>query len=202
MKRLVLLMSLVVIASLVASCGATPEPEVIERVVTEVVEKTVKETVIVEGTPEVVEKVVTEVVEQIVEQVVTATPEPRGGDVLGFRLGEDPETLDNVMTISLTASDAMHYIHDRLWYIGPEGVVEGQLAESWEVSDDQKALTVKVREGVKFHDGTDFNAEAVKFHFDRILDELQLRWDQLPHGGGGVGRRVWSPPGRRGPLYV
>jgi peptide/nickel transport system substrate-binding protein len=142
---------------------------VIEKVVTQVVEKTVVETVVVEGETEIVEKVVTEVVE--VESVVTATPEPRGGDVLGFRLGEDPETLDNVMTISLTASDAMHYIHDRLWYIGPEGVVEGQLAESWEVSEDQKTLTVKVREGVKFHDGTDFNAEAVKFHFDRILDE-------------------------------
>jgi peptide/nickel transport system substrate-binding protein len=180
MKRLFLLLSLMVIASLVASCGPTPEPQVIEKIVTEVVEKTVVETVVVEGTPEVVEKVVTEVVE--VESVVTATPEPRGGDTLGMRLGEDPETLDNVMTISLTASEAMHYIHDRLWYFDGEGKVAGQLAESWEVSDDQTTLTVKVREGVKFHDGTDFNAAAVKFHFDRILDEANAS-PVLPYVG-------------------
>ena len=49
--------------------------------------------------------------------------------------------------------------------------VEPSLAESWTISDDGKVYTFKLRDGVKFHDGTDFNAEAVKFNFDRILDE-------------------------------
>ncbi|MCK7614507.1 ABC transporter substrate-binding protein [Roseibium sediminicola] len=49
--------------------------------------------------------------------------------------------------------------------------VEPSLAESWTISDDGKSYTFKLREGVTFHDGSPFNAEAVKFNFDRMLKE-------------------------------
>ncbi|MFP4152832.1 MAG: ABC transporter substrate-binding protein [Alkalispirochaeta sp.] len=49
--------------------------------------------------------------------------------------------------------------------------VEPALARSWEISDDGRVYTFHLREGVSFHDGTPFNAEAVKFNFDRMLDE-------------------------------
>ena len=49
--------------------------------------------------------------------------------------------------------------------------VEPGLAESWTISDDGTEYTFKLRPGVKFHDGTDLNAEAVKFNFDRMLKE-------------------------------
>jgi peptide/nickel transport system substrate-binding protein len=49
--------------------------------------------------------------------------------------------------------------------------VQPALAESWEISDDGLVYTFALRSGVKFHDGSDFNAEAVKFNFDRMLDE-------------------------------
>ncbi|WP_138422769.1 ABC transporter substrate-binding protein [Maritimibacter alexandrii] len=58
--------------------------------------------------------------------------------------------------------------------------VEPSLAESWEVSEDGTEYTFMLREGVSFHDGTPFNAEAVKFNFDRMLDEEHPYHDTGP----------------------
>lgn len=49
--------------------------------------------------------------------------------------------------------------------------VEPALAESWTIADDGKTYSFKLRQGVAFHDGTPFDAAAVKFNFDRMLDE-------------------------------
>ena len=49
--------------------------------------------------------------------------------------------------------------------------VEPQLATSWEVSKDGLTWTFHLRKGVKFHDGTPFNANAVKVSFERVIDK-------------------------------
>lgn len=49
--------------------------------------------------------------------------------------------------------------------------IEPALATDWTISDDGLEYTFNLRQGVSFHDGTPFNAEAVKFNFDRMLDE-------------------------------
>jgi peptide/nickel transport system substrate-binding protein len=58
--------------------------------------------------------------------------------------------------------------------------VEPALAESWTISDDGLTYTFELREGVSFHDGSPFNAEAVKFTFDRMLDEEHAYHDTGP----------------------
>lgn len=58
--------------------------------------------------------------------------------------------------------------------------VEPSLAESWTISEDGKVYTFKLRDGITFHDGTPFNAEAVKFNFDRMLDEEHPYHDTGP----------------------
>lgn len=58
--------------------------------------------------------------------------------------------------------------------------IEPALAETWEVSSDGKTYTFKLRQGVKFHDGAPFDAEAVKFNFDRMLDDKHPQHDTGP----------------------
>lgn len=58
--------------------------------------------------------------------------------------------------------------------------VEPALAESWTVNDDGTVYTFTLREGVEFHDGTALTAEAVKFNFDRMLDENHPYHDTGP----------------------
>lgn len=58
--------------------------------------------------------------------------------------------------------------------------VEPGLAREWTISDDGTVYTFKLREGILFHDGTPFNAEAVKFNFDRMLDDTHPYHDTGP----------------------
>lgn len=52
------------------------------------------------------------------------------------------------------------------------------LAESWKVGEDKLTWTLNLRKGVKFHDGTDFNAEAVLFNLDRVVNKEFEFFDQ------------------------
>jgi peptide/nickel transport system substrate-binding protein len=58
---------------------------------------------------------------------------------------------------------------DRLIAIGDDGKYQPRLALSWDTSADGKAITFKLRQGVKFHDGTPFNAQAVKSNLDNLI---------------------------------
>jgi len=58
----------------------------------------------------------------------------------------------------------------------PEFKVEPQLAKSWEILDDGRTYIFHLQEGVSFHDGTDFDAQAAKWNFDRILNPAVNSW--------------------------
>ncbi|MCO5069655.1 MAG: ABC transporter substrate-binding protein [Rhizobiaceae bacterium] len=62
-------------------------------------------------------------------------------------------------------------VFEGLTRITETGEVAPDLAESWEISEDGKVYTFKLHTGVKFHDGTDFTAEDVKFSLDRARAE-------------------------------
>src|SRR5437762_1393437 len=84
-------------------------------------------------------------------------------DIPGF----DPLKVGVYDTAALTASSA---IFDTLTTLDANGKAQPRLAVSWEPSEDFKMWTFKLRPGVKFHDGTPFNAEAFKANFDRQKD--------------------------------
>ena len=58
-------------------------------------------------------------------------------------------------------------IYDRLTSVNDDLEVEGMLAESWEFAPDGKSMTMKLRKGISFHDGTPFDAAAVKVNIER-----------------------------------
>lgn len=71
------------------------------------------------------------------------------------------------------AIDSVLYsnVFEGLTRFASDGSIVPGLAESWEISDDGLTYTFKLREGVKFHDGTGMDAEDVKFSLDRINAE-------------------------------
>jgi peptide/nickel transport system substrate-binding protein len=91
--------------------------------------------------------------------------------VARFRLIIDPEGLYNVQSISLAVSSVLgNYLLESLVYLDAKGQAQPWLAESWQADAEGRTITFKLKSGKTFHDGTPFDAAAVKFHFDTILD--------------------------------
>lgn len=60
---------------------------------------------------------------------------------------------------------------EKLLYFDEAGDVLPGLAEDWEVDPDENTITLYLRQGVKFHDGEDFNADVVKWNFEKYMDQ-------------------------------
>ncbi|WEX09306.1 ABC transporter substrate-binding protein [Chelativorans sp. AA-79] len=84
---------------------------------------------------------------------------------IGVRAG--PLSIDPHFTAAGTHAEAMKHIYDTLVKSGNNLELEPGLAESWTAIDDT-TWEFKLRKGVKFHDGSDFTAEDVKFSIERI----------------------------------
>ena len=84
----------------------------------------------------------------------------------------EPKALDPAAVTAVNDFRILMNVYDGLVrYKDGTLEVEPALAESWEISEDGTVYTFTLREGVSFHDGSPFNAEAVKFNFDRMLNE-------------------------------
>ena len=86
---------------------------------------------------------------------------------LRIAIQEDPDQLDPARATTYGARVVFASLCDKLVDIAPDLSISPMLATSWEWGADNKSLTFTLREGVKFHDGTPFNAEAVKFNIER-----------------------------------
>lgn len=92
-------------------------------------------------------------------------------DSLVFGRGGDSTSLDPITTTEGEAFKVTVNVFETLLNYGEQDTtVQEGLATKWEVSDDNLTYTLTLREGVKFHDGTDFNAEAVVFNFERWMN--------------------------------
>jgi len=164
-KHLFLLVALLLLVSLLAACGGSATPEVVEKVVKETVvvekEKVVKETVVVEK-------------EVVKEVVVTPEPEaeptePQRGGTLTMSLGADFTTFDPFFDVNNRQFKPVFF--EAPIRISDEGDFEPWLAESWELVDDGLAYVLHLRKGVKFHNGREMTADDVVWSVERAMDE-------------------------------
>jgi peptide/nickel transport system substrate-binding protein len=95
----------------------------------------------------------------------------REGGVLRIGIQSEPRSLDPLLVITDGATGhVVSNIFNTLVRYDAKMQVVPDLATSWKLGDEGKSIDFSLRTGVKFHDGTDFDAAAVKFAFDRILD--------------------------------
>lgn len=94
----------------------------------------------------------------------------QASDTLIYGMASPFDTLDTtVTTSSYTGRMGLHVVDPLVWSVKSGEYAPG-LATSWSSNADATAYTFNLREDVKFHDGTPFNAESVKVTFDRIVD--------------------------------
>jgi peptide/nickel transport system substrate-binding protein len=97
-----------------------------------------------------------------------SSEKPSAQDTLVYGRGGDSVSLDPATVTDGESLKVTKNIFDTLLdYNDNDTSVKPALATKWTVSEDGLTYTFELRQGVKFHDGTDFNAEAVVFNFER-----------------------------------
>lgn len=169
MKHLLLILSGIAVLSLIAAqCGAA-QPETVTVVETVVVKEEVEVIQTVEVEKEVVKEVVQTVeVEKIVEVEAPAKPE---GELI-VSLSTFPNSIYTPNAAERNADNVASQIFEGLTWIDDEGNVVPALAESWEISEDGTEYTFKLRQGVKFHNGEDFDAQDVVTSWEAGTDPV------------------------------
>jgi ABC-type transport system substrate-binding protein len=89
---------------------------------------------------------------------------------LRIGIGIDADTLNPQEHTTTLCQNLSDLIQDNIFYQTPDGKLEPRLATKLEVSKDGLIYTLHLRKGVKFSDGTPFDAKAMKLTFDRTLD--------------------------------
>jgi hypothetical protein len=98
-----------------------------------------------------------------------ADAQVRGG-TLRIGMDADNTTMDPHLSTAAVDRQVYNNIYGKLFDIDMKFGIVPQLVQSWEVKSGGLVYVFKLRRGVKFHDGTDFNADIVKWNFDRMRD--------------------------------
>jgi peptide/nickel transport system substrate-binding protein len=105
--------------------------------------------------------------------------QPKPGGTLRVAWEADVTGLDPHISPGIQAWHVEGNLFNSLLTIDAQLNYLPDLAESWDVLEDGKVYVFHLRKGVKFHDGTDFDAEAVRWNYQRIMDPEEKAVDAL-----------------------
>ena len=93
-------------------------------------------------------------------------------DIKVFRIGIgiDPDTINPIEITTAIPANITELLYDSLLKTNAKGEVIPNMATEWSASDDGLTWTIKLRKGIKFIDGTSFNAQTLKRHLELVQD--------------------------------
>ncbi len=108
--------------------------------------------------------------EQTTQTDTAKKGEPAVGGQLILRMDKDPDNFNPILSGTAYGSMVIDQVYATLFEFNENWEPEPYVAESWEFSNDNKTLTIKIREGIKFHDGAELTAEDVVFTLGTLMD--------------------------------
>lgn len=110
-----------------------------------------------------------ETVEEPAEELTEEPAQEPQKDTLIVAASTDAASLDPHVQNDSHAEQIVAMIYNTLLKFEEDGTIVADLADSWQVSEDKKTWTFKLKEGVKFHNGKELTAEDVKGTYDRFM---------------------------------
>ena len=101
---------------------------------------------------------------------VSASGQPKRGGTLNMAIRKDIVVMNALVATGSSERRLRDLMFESLVGLDLKGVVHPNLAESWEISNDGKLYTFKLRKGVKFHNGQEMTAEDAKFSMDYTMN--------------------------------
>jgi len=108
---------------------------------------------------------------------VAAAQQPRSGGTLRVAWEADISGLDPHLSFGMQARLVVGNLFNSLVTIDAELNIVPDLAASWEILENGKVYVFHLHKGVKFHDGTDFDAEAVRWNYERVVNPEEKTLD-------------------------
>lgn len=95
---------------------------------------------------------------------------PVAGGTLNVGFASDAQTLDPLFSVQSSERQVLYLVFNTLVKFGEDFSIQPELAQSWEIGEDGQSITFRLQPDVSFHDGTPFDAEAVRWNIEKRLD--------------------------------